>query len=59
MRAQRDAILEPESRRVYDETFGVYGVRKVWPQLGRDQVAVARCTVARLMRQMSLAGVVR
>jgi len=44
---------------VFDENFGVYGVRKVWRQLAREGVAVARCTVARLMRRMGLQGVVR
>src|SRR5262249_25330359 len=37
----------------------VYGVRKVWRQLLRAGIAVARCTVARLMRQMGLAGAIR
>ena len=41
---------EPEIRRVFDENFEVYGVRKVWRQLRREGVDVARCTVARLMR---------
>src|ERR1700751_2060534 len=45
--------------RVYDANFRVYGVRKVWRQLGREGIAVARCTVARLMRTMGLQGVVR
>ena len=40
-------------------TFRVYGVRKVWRQLGREGIAVARCTIARLMRQMGLQGIVR
>jgi len=44
---------------VYEENFGVYGVRKVWRQLNREGIAVARCTVARLMRRMGLQGVVR
>ena len=44
---------------MFDENFGVYGVRKIWRQLGREDVTVARCTVARLMRQMGLQGVVR
>ena len=48
-----------EIRRVFEENFCVYGVRKVWRQLGREGVVVARCTVARLMRVMGLAGVVR
>jgi transposase InsO family protein len=58
-RARRDGELCPEIRRVFDENFAVYGVRKVWRQLGRENVTVARCTVARLMRQMGLQGVVR
>ena len=44
---------------MYAEHFGVYGVRKVWRQLRREGVAVARCTVARLMRRMGLQGAVR
>src|SRR6516225_8852740 len=56
-RARRDGELLPEIRRVFDENFAVYGVRKVWRQLGRENVTVARCTVARLMRQMGLRGV--
>ena len=58
-RAQRDAAPKIEIGRVYDENFRVYGVRKVWRQLGREGIAVARCTVARLMRTMGLQGVVR
>ena len=58
-RAQRDATLRIEIRRVYEENFRVYGVRKVWRQLLREGIAVARCTVARLMRRMGLQGVVR
>jgi putative transposase len=58
-RAQRDAVLKIAIRRVYEENFGVYGVRKVWRQLGREGIAIARCTVARLMRTMGLQGVVR
>jgi hypothetical protein len=44
---------------VWNENFQVYGVRKVWRQLKREAVDVSRCRVARLMRQMELAGVVR
>jgi putative transposase len=44
---------------VYEENFRVYRVRKVWRQLLREGIAVARCTVARLMRTMGLQGVVR
>ena len=52
-------VCAAEIRRVFEANFGVYGVRKVWRQLGREGVSVARCTVARLMRQMGLRGVVR
>jgi putative transposase len=58
-RGQRDRALCEEIRRVHEANFGVYGVRKVWRQLGREGIAVARCTVARLMRQMGLRGAVR
>ena len=58
-RAQRDDQLRVEIQRVYDAHQQVYGPRKVWKQLRRDGVRVARCTVARLMRAMSLAGAVR
>jgi putative transposase len=46
-------------RRVHEANFGVYGARTVWRQLGREGVAVARCTVERLMRRMGLRGAVR
>ncbi|WP_370467545.1 IS3 family transposase [Geminicoccus harenae] len=59
LRTQRDNLLKAEIRRVHAEHFGVYGVRKVWHQLRREGTAVARCTVARLMRQLGLRGVVR
>ncbi len=58
-RSQRDGMLWAEVRRVHTENFGVYGVRKVWRRLGREGTPVARCTVAWLMRQMGLRGVVR
>jgi len=58
-RARRDIELKPVIRAVWDENFGVYGVRKVWRQLLRDGVKVARCTVARLMKVMGLEGVRR
>ncbi|MCW3308441.1 IS3 family transposase [Escherichia coli] len=58
-RAQRDDWLKREIRRVYDENHQVYGVRKVWHQLLREGIRVARCTVARLMAVMRLAGVLR
>ena len=55
-RARCDARLRDEIRRVWEENFQVYGVRKVWRQLQREGIAIARCTTARLMRQMGLAG---
>jgi putative transposase len=58
-RARRDGFLRGEIRRVWEENFRVYGVRKVWRQLGREGIAAARCTVARLMRQMGLSGAIR
>ena len=58
-RARRDAVLRGHIRRVWEENFRVYGVRKVWRQLGREGIEVARCTVARLMREMGLQGIVR
>jgi putative transposase len=58
-RAWRDAALRSEIRRVWEANFRVYGGRKVWRQLRREGVAVARCTTARLMRQMGLAGAIR
>lgn len=58
-RLQRDASLRPEIQRVWDENFQVYGARKAWRQLNRERIAVARCTVERLMRDMGLQGAVR
>lgn len=58
-RARRDLALKVAIRRVFAENFEVYGVRKVWLQLNREGVEVARCTVARLMRSMGLRGVMR
>jgi transposase InsO family protein len=58
-RARREEALKAQIRRVFDENFRVYGVRKVWRQLAREGIAVARCTVARLMRAMGLQGAVR
>ena len=58
-RAQRDRQLREEIERVWKENRSVYGARKVWLQLKREGFCVARCTVARLMRQMGLQGVVR
>ena len=58
-RARRDAALREKIRRVFDDNFQVYGVRKVWRQLNREGENVARCTVARLMKAMGLRGAVR
>jgi putative transposase len=58
-RVQRDSVLKPEIERVWKDNFRVYGAPKVWRQLNREGIAVARCTVERLMRQMGLQGAVR
>ena len=58
-RSRRDSELRTQIRRVWESNFGVYGARKVWCQLQREGVAVARCTVERLMRLEGLKGVVR
>jgi putative transposase len=58
-RARRDQNLKPEIARIFAENFAVYGVRKVWRQMKREGFAVARCTVARLMQEMGLQGVIR
>jgi transposase InsO family protein len=58
-RAKRDAALMVEIKRVWYENRKVYGARKIWYQLHREDFPVARCTVERLMRQMGLRGVVR
>jgi putative transposase len=58
-RAVRDAQLKVEIRRVHAEHFGVYGARKVWRQLHREGIVVARCTVERLMSELGLEGVRR
>ena len=50
-RERRDIELSQEIRRVFAANFGVYGVRKVWRQMQREGIAVARCTVSRLMRR--------
>ena len=58
-RALRDQELKAEIARVHAEHFGVYGARKVWRQLHREGIAVARCTVERLMGGLGLEGVRR
>jgi transposase InsO family protein len=59
LRVRRDVQLRGEIRRVWEENLKVYGARKVWRQLNREGIAVARCTVERLMRAMGLKGAVR
>ena len=59
VRAQRDELLKPEIRRVWMQNFQVYGAKKVWKQLNREGITVARCTVARLMKDLELCGVTR
>jgi putative transposase len=58
-RARQDIVLQPKIARIFVENFSVYGVRKVWRQMIREQIPVARCTVERLMRAMGLAGAIR
>jgi transposase InsO family protein len=58
-RAKRDAVLCKEIDRVWHENRGIYGARKVWKQLGREDIPVARCTVERLMGKLGLQGIVR
>ena len=58
-RARRDAWLKGGIERVWEDNYRVCGVRKVWRQLKREGIVVARCTVARLMRELGLQGVVR
>ena len=58
-RRVRDEALKVKLQHVHAEQFGVYGARKLWRQLHREGIPVARCTVERLMRELSLSGVVR
>lgn len=58
-RAKRDALLVPEIERVWQGNMQVYGAHKVWRQLVREGMTVARCTVERLMRRQGLCGVMR
>jgi putative transposase len=54
--ARRDEQLRAAIRRAHQDNYGVYGARKVWLALNREGIAVARCTVERLMRELGLAG---
>ena len=58
-RARRDLLLRPEIDRVFKDNLKVYGARKVWLQMNRESISVARYTVERLMRVMGLHGVIR
>ena len=58
-RAKRDAELKPEIERVFEQNLKVYGVRKVWRQMHREGFDIARCTVARLMKDIGIEGVIR
>jgi len=58
-RTRRDSSLEVDIKRVWEENFEVYGARKVWRQLNRECIEVARCTVERLMKRLGIQGVTR
>jgi len=58
-RSKRADILAPQVQRVWQANMQVYGADKVWRQMNREGVTVARCTVERLMRQLGLRGVIR
>ena len=58
-RAKRDDWLMPHIERVWHANMQVYGAEKVWKQMNREDIAVARCTVERLMRRLGLEGVRR
>ena len=58
-RAKRDEALRSEIRRVFEDNWSVYGLRKVWHQLRREGFDIARCTVARLMKDMGIQGIIR
>jgi putative transposase len=58
-RAKRDELLRPQIKRVWQDNMRVYGADKVWKQMNREGIAVARCTVERLMKQQGLRGVIR
>ena len=58
-RAKRDAALQPAIKQVWDANLQAYGADKVWKQMNREGVEVARCTVERLMRRLGLRGVIR
>ena len=59
LRAQRDDTLAPHIERVWHANMRVYGADKVWKQMNREGVVIARCTVERLMKRLGLQGVRR
>ena len=59
IRARQDDVLSSEIQRVWDDNMQCYGVVKVWKQLHRERINIARCTVQRLMRRLGLQGVRR
>jgi putative transposase len=59
VRVRRDADLRPVIQRVWTENFNVYGPKKVWKQIKREGIPVARCTIERLMRDLGLQGAIR
>jgi putative transposase len=59
VRAVSDAVLHVIIRQIWDENHRVYGPRKVWKQMGREGLRVARCRVRRLMRALGLVGASR
>ena len=58
-RVKRDEHLRGKTQRIWDESHRNYGTRKVWKQLKRESVLVARCTVERLMKQLGIKGIRR
>jgi putative transposase len=58
-RRKTDEVLRTTIRRVWEDNFRIYGIRKIWRQLQHEGFDVTRCTIERLMREMSLQGVIR
>ena len=58
-RSRRDEELTRLIKQIHAENYGVYGARKIWHEVLRRGVRVARCTVERLMREAGLRGLLR
>jgi putative transposase len=58
-RTKRDKTLERDIQRIWESNFKVYGANKVWRQLIREGIRVARCTVERLMKKLGIQGIRR